>query len=379
MTELRQQRPETKIGEVCTRLRDLALQKEPHARIPTVRDLCEWLHCSRSTLDDALYLLEQQNVIYRKHGSGIFVSPKLHRKTICILLDATQLSEEDASPFWGMLWGLFAQEAQRRALVKNEYHSLHLVVHSPNTEQPLPEEVVTMIQAGRVHGFLAVALNDQTRRALQAYPIPCVSLAVYSPYMVMIDDVALAELAVRCLAEQGCRKIGLWALAHRREHEETSSHWHHSPVFRKLLATYDIPYRPFLVRDYLTPPLISKLTRLPTPYEQGYLLAMNVFEDPDLPKPDGIFITDDMMTDGVLSAFHKLGIRTGRDVKIATHGNKGSMMSFNHVEGVTVIEYDPEEVVLAMFALLDLLFSGKAAAEMTIDIKPKIRQPQFVI
>lgn len=369
-------RPDTKAQTIRAYLSELAYQKGPHARLPTIRELCESFTTSRVTLDEVLYALEQQNVIYRKQGSGIFVSPRVFHKSICILLNTSYLSAAGASPFWGILWGTLAQEARLRAQQKHEYHHFHMILEAPDQEPVLPEDVMTMIQDGRVHAVLSIALNEPASGWLREQALPCISFGAYSEYMVALDNKTLVDLAVQKLAEQGCRKIGLWATCRYNgsSGQVNQTDWHENPSYPAALARHQLAFRPGLIRDYISPPLVSTRSG-PLPHqEQGYLVAMDVFGDPDTSKPDGIFIADDMMTDGALAAFHALGVQVGRDVKIVTHGNTGSMMSFNHIPGLTVVEFDPREITLALFELLDVAFLEQTSEHRQINIQPRFRE-----
>jgi hypothetical protein len=49
-----------------------------------VLELCDTLGVSKATLDGALRELEGHNMVYRRHGVGIFVSP-LMRRTIVVI------------------------------------------------------------------------------------------------------------------------------------------------------------------------------------------------------------------------------------------------------------------------------------------------------
>ena len=365
---------ENKIQAICDSLTELAAQQEPHTKLPTIRELCEQFTTSRATLDDALAKLEILHVVYRKQGSGIYVSPYLRRKTICILLNASQLATLGASPFWGMLWALFAQEAQRRAHLKDEYHMLHIVVPTDDKDPPLPEEVMTMVEAGRIHGIMAIHLDRSAYDWLSERGIPYIAFAGYSPAMVSLDEQGLARLAVTQLVQQGCRKIGLWAPAEEWRGQWLPSRWHQNTYFRDALTEHQIPYRATLVRDYLYPARMFAQASLISAQEQGYFLAQDVFGDPDMLKPDGLFLTNDMLTDGVLAAFQALGIRVGEDVLIATHSNAGSMLSLNYIQGMSVIEYDPAEIVHSMFTLLDASLSQAQPIEQKIIVKPQLRQ-----
>lgn len=49
---------------------------EPGERLPSENDFAKQLHVSRTTLREALRILEEENIITRKHGIGTFVNKK---------------------------------------------------------------------------------------------------------------------------------------------------------------------------------------------------------------------------------------------------------------------------------------------------------------
>lgn len=362
------QRTTMTVSYVCQRLHELALQMEPGQKLPTVNELCTQFGTSRATLDEALNKLEQQNVIYRKHSKGIFVSEKIHRKTICVLLDSSLLAKQSHSPFWGELWHLFAQEAQQRALTRNEYHSFHLLMRTPDHQLILPEEIVSMMRSNRVHGFLAIGICDYEWS--EPRDVPCVTFAGYDRWMVSLDNKQLQLMAVKRLVEQGCRNIGLWSptIVTVDGLEPPTS-----DEFRYFLTLLDLPYHPELFRTIS--PEVSAGGKGLSYQEQGYQIVLDVFGNPDTPRPDGIIVSDEMLMVGVMAAFNRLNLHIGEDVKIVTHANVGSMLVFNHIPGLTVIEFDPEELVKAMYALLDKLLAGEKPTEAEIKIVPRLRIP----
>jgi DNA-binding LacI/PurR family transcriptional regulator len=320
------------------------------------------LQTTRVTLSSALNALEEQNVLYRKVGSGIFVSPKLFRRCICILCDSGIL-QSATSPFWGMLWGSFADEAQRRAEQQDEYHSFHLIIH--RGEAFLPEDVMTMIQSNRVHGVLAISVNWDALQWIAKHDIPYVTFACPSPWGVELDSIELLRLGVKHLAMQGCWSIGVW-------HPATSQLDHCDFIGKHLsyfLADHGLVYHPSLVR--VAPPHFLSLSI----QEQGYILAWETFSQTETLRPDGVIIMDDMMTDGALGAFLSLGIKLGETIKIAAHSNTGSMLSLSYQPGVTVIEYDPADIVRNMFAVLDKLLNNEVPDRRLTSVMPHIRPP----
>lgn len=369
MADIRQVRGTMTVADISERLRALALELGPGTKLPTFNELCALLETSRVTLSEVLARLEEQNVIYRLHSKGIFVSPKLHRKTICILLDSSLLAGRSASPFWGTLWELLAREAERRAGAKNEYHCFSLAMRTPEQAVKVPEDVMRMIQANQVHGIIVIGNSIHEYEWISRYHLPCVSFAGYGPWMVIQDFLQLIYLGIQALAEQGCQHIGIWGPAGGQMGNITD---HDLSLLPYIFKAYGRAFDPSFVKFGLerwTPADYETISY----QEQGYQLALDTFEHPSAPTPDGIVIIDDLMTDGVLSALQFLRIRPGEDVKIVSHANVGSMRFLNHIPGITVIEFDPADIVETMFRLLDTLFSGETPDSPITLIAPKLR------
>lgn len=380
MVSILRNQPNSKVTALCEQLRTMALQKGPENKLPTGQELCALFGTNNATLNDALDILEAQNVLYRKRGSGIYVSPKIYRKNICILLDASKLHSDRASPFWGMLLGLFAQEARHRSACMNEYYSLHILAPPIGEELSLPEEVMEMLQLGRVHGFLVVGLEGGFEEVLRGLQIPYVSFTTYSPYMVLLDVAMQIELAIRCLVEQGCRRIGYWTPYFEPFGGSLESATESLETIRwpELLARYQIEYDPRLVCDVSMLSGSGSSSGMISYHQQGHLLATHVFGQEDGPRPDGIVCTNDLLAEGVVATLPRLGVYTGKDVKIATNGNTGLTMLLGYTEGVTVIEIDPRDIMQAMFDLLHALLTGQIQEkEKTISVQPKVRQSEW--
>ena len=74
LPEPKPQRREVRAQALRARLVDLAHDLGPGARMPTMLQLRDSLGVSIATLDSALSELEAQNVVYRRHGVGTFVT-----------------------------------------------------------------------------------------------------------------------------------------------------------------------------------------------------------------------------------------------------------------------------------------------------------------
>ncbi|GCE22178.1 GntR family transcriptional regulator [Dictyobacter kobayashii] len=362
---------ETKVRMLHTQIRDLAYQRGPGSKLPTVRELCQMFQTSRVSLYEALDDLEAQNILYREQSRGIFVSQKIYRKSICIVLDTSLLLRTSASPFWGMLWGHFAAVTQQRSQIKDEYYTMHLISRVPGNDTQLPEEIERLIQTECIHGVLAVGFPAAFNEHIMSRGVPCVTFAEGGNWMVGLNMIEVLRLGVKCLTEQGCQQIGLWNTTFWQGDSNVAVP-SYDGLFASFLQTYRQTFHPDLIQSIYKLSAAQSSLPFQTFQEQGYQLALQVFTNPALPKPDGIVSTDDMMTDGLLAAFQTLGIRVGEDVKIATHANKSSMMLFKHMRGMTVIEFDPEDIVHAMFSMLDQLLVGQTPSQRVIEIAPSL-------
>lgn len=358
---------DSQVQSACVSLRELAFRLGPGIKLPTVNDLCQSLKISRYTLTDALDILEEQNVLYRRQGSGIYVSPKLHRKSVCILFSSYFISGNVLSPFWGILWSLFAREMERRNALGLEYYSFHLMIQDFDNEkgptESLPEDVIAMIRARKIQGVLAVGLLSSTYTWLCEQGIPSVTFAGLGMGGVNLDNVEESRQAVNCLLEQGCQRVGFWSF--------TSNPYVHlgmsdiQQVFCEEVARQHAVLYPELIKSG-DPGLFFSAQK------QGYQLVMETFGNPDTIKPDGIYISDDMVTSGALPAFRDLGIQVGKDIKIVTHGNTGSPMLFGEEKHLTILALDTKELVTTMFDLLQQFMNGQTPEDSSIFLKTKI-------
>ena len=359
--------PESKVAQVCEELRAMAYRHGPGYRLPTSREMCLLFGTSQVTLNDALNALEAQRILYRKARSGIFVSPQLHHRHILVLLDAAFFTTAGLSPFWGHLWGKFAEEAQRRAEGGTTDFSFTLVPSRPGV--PLPESVVREVTQGRAHAALGVGIATEAAVWLSER-IPLVQFAGPADYFVRLDWSATIREGVRLLAQRGCRHIALlrhWETG--RAEAEPMPDWPEMlTLFHALIQSAGLnPAQSQAYGDH------DKAIAGANHQEQGFALAQRLFPPSRQDAPDGLLIMDDMVTLGVLAHLRQRGLRPGKDVSIVTHANVGSSVLFGYERELDRIEVDPQDIVRAMFCLLDDLLAGKAPAEIVVTVPPQTR------
>jgi DNA-binding LacI/PurR family transcriptional regulator len=356
-------------------LRALAYKKGPEAKLPTVRQICASYETSRATVNVALDRLEAQNVVYRRQGSGIYVSPTIHHKTCAILLDSSFFRQPGVSPFWGMLWGYLADRAMKRAERFQEEHRFYLVTTEGPGAGRFPDDLVRAVDSGIIDAMIAVGLSGDSADFLIDREMPVVSFAGSGLWLIEIDMVEAIRVGVASLYDQGCRRIAFWApLPLLRPAVPYVSHApDNMTVFRTELAKYGLEYDPRLMWEQS-----SKIhgPNTDTHQEQGHRAVREIFGDPSLAPPDGIMISDDIMTCGVLYGLDKMGVHFGRDVKIATHANVGSSTLYGYSDEMTLIENDPAAIVRALFDTMDIVLAGGEPEERHLRMKPTVRYPK---
>ncbi|GCE25146.1 hypothetical protein KDA_06300 [Dictyobacter alpinus] len=379
MVEKQKNMASTKSEELYKRVREMAYEKGPDAQLPTMRALCEELKTTRVTLGEVLQRLEAEQVIYSKSRQGIFVSPRIHTRSIHIFFDLRLLLSTTISPFWSMLLIYLEQEMQLRNATSNEMYRLHIARPELNDENTLPSEAPKLLQLRQADAFVSIGFHS--KGWLLEWPVPCVTFAGNGQWIVQLDGLEYGRLAADQLIRQGCKRIGIWSrgilpvtsLASPTEPVQGPylplEHLDDFVGFRDELKRQEIPIHPELMR--LPPVLLSRPAL--TYQEQGYLLASEVFGSPHQLRPDGLFITDDLLADGALAAFDDFGIEVKKDVKIVTHTNVGSPILFHRSRHMTIFEFDPEHIVREMFTVLDTLLAGQQPSQQVRWIKPRLR------
>ncbi len=347
-----------------TAIRSLAQRIGPEMKLPTIQEFCGSLNVAKATIDTALDALEIEGVIRRRRGSGIFVTPQIAQKSIGLVF-GHNIFDMSVSPFYALLM----RRCRERAVSHDERFSFFidpLPGEVAGGEPPVHRDLANAIEAGRLHGILLVARNSEEEESwLRAQDVPVVSLGLDGSDrpLVAIDQNEFVRIGVEALFEKGCRRIGL-ILPYSRD----------SLVGSKIIRAFDEELRlRGLVNSFKrlwAPPEWPEIAA-ETPQECGRIAFDAIFGSQSV--PDGLIIGDDMYTRGALSAAKDRGVEIGHDVKIASHANRGSPVLVNCADGISLIEVDPNEVVEAMFEILESLMAEKSVACTTILVKPRLK------
>ena len=384
LNRLERVRTKSKPQELQERLTSLAHRVGAGGKLPTVAQLCQELQVSPTTLNSAFHALENEGVVERRHGVGIFATQNVRQKVtrdLVLLSHPLYFRGASHSPFWDLI----VEEAQKRAQAKNERLSCHFVL--PEEMRDTPESFIHSglladIRSGRVQGVLGVGLDEFSARWLVDAGVPFVSYANYATVMVSSSPNELTQIAMSLLAQRGCQKVGLWSpVGVWKPGMERDLGLMNSIQARDetiaAIASVELPYLPALNRNLRLEWLEQgfNIEEAPSNQEQGFNVAMEIFSGSDAGQwPDGLYIIDDLTTHGVLVALRKLGLTIGQDVTIVTHANAGSPMLFGENDIIRLL-VDPSTIAEKMFEALEKWMDGEVPqTEIIIDVAPQVQE-----
>lgn len=192
-------------------LHRLAEEYGPDSKLPSVRELSRRFGASSSELSAALDEMERDELVYRRHRVGVFVSDKILRKNTHIILEPRMLQNPGASPVWAQVWAMLLGIAEQRA-TDGESFTFHL---SNTLQQPGPIRDIFHrdLERGRVNVVLGMGLNYHLVHEINRYRVPVITLAGAGNHVVASTMHAQIQTVTGMLADAGCARMELWCRA----------------------------------------------------------------------------------------------------------------------------------------------------------------------
>jgi DNA-binding LacI/PurR family transcriptional regulator len=183
-----------------------------------------------------------------------------------------------------------------------------------------------------------------------------------------MDSVDVVELGIDALAARGCRRLALWSeIWSEPEHDRQEEKHVETRAFRRALAKHGLEFYSEWVRPQ------PREVVGPSSFDQAREWVNQIFNSPREGWPDGLIITNDILTRDVVAALQKFDILPNRDILIASHANTDSLVLRAYEDDLTLIEYDSGEIVQTMFDQLETLLRGEPVGNPQIIIRPRIR------
>ncbi|MBI4976871.1 MAG: substrate-binding domain-containing protein [Spirochaetes bacterium] len=265
----------------------------PGDRIPGVRELLKKYNVSRSTLSHALELLTRDELLERRHGSGLYVKNTARRETTTIGLILT----EAENPFLNR----FLHELT----IKNK-HALSIITKvsafDPARERNAADELV---RAGAQGILLLPEPTEKNKRYFENMMDRGIRIVnVLRTFTdttipsVIPDNFAAGKLAAERLIRNGCRELGY--------------------IGNRLLKSTDERYRGFSETALASGIAMNRRREVflsnENTIEAGFRSCEQLLTQ--MKTIDGIMTFHDIYAAGVIRLCHKRGIRIPGDIRL---------------------------------------------------------------
>ena len=345
----------SKQPQVTAALVAMAKKLGPGAKMPTARELVRKLGVASSTLMRCIDILERRRVLHSRQGSGIYVDERVAQKSVALVFGENIFSQK-ASEFGSLVLKCCALRAAKH----NERFTFSLdlpgVVNEQAPAVPALLDIADAFNEGMIDGV--ILLNGPKHEAWlrkQGVPVVSGSPSEEDPqaHVVSMDYRQLVQRGVENLYDAGCRKLGLIGIF--RNHKE---------MFQTAIQKRDLTANDewIVVPENNLGRVSEAHATLGEAYADQFLsqCGWGVGNKRNAHLPDGLLITEDMLTLGVLPLLAKRGVRIGRDLIICTHSNMGSRVLADWESEVLHVRCNPEDIAMALFDMLEDLMAGNS-------------------
>jgi DNA-binding LacI/PurR family transcriptional regulator len=308
---------------------------KPGDRLPGMHELRRRYEVSINTVGMALALLQQEGVVVRRNGNGVFVADRAPRRIG--ILSELDLFDSRISPQWRSLAGALKSSLEAAGHISQVY--IGNAEPGPGaSDEPTCPRFWEDAAAGRLDGAVIIDLpsNDAWYTRVRGCPIPVVG--AMTPYTVTHDVAAITREAVARLAAQGCRRLGFIA-------------WHGEAAFVEAVKNHGLTPCDAWVRADLDPASRGS----------GWEEFREIWSAPE--KPDGLVILDDMLFADAQLALFEMGVRVPEQVRLAVATSRNASPPTR--VPLTAFESDPAELAAELVALLRQRLAGELTAPVT--------------
>ena len=283
--------------QVAALLRSEIGDREPGDRLPGMHELRKQYAVSINTVGMALALLEQDGVVIRRNGNGVFVADQAacHRIGILSELD---LFDSRIGPQWRSMAGGLKSHLEAAG------HAPQLYIGNAEpgygaTDEPSCPRFWEDAAAGKLDGavILDVPSTPVWRQRINHLHIPTVG--TLTGYEIVMDLPRMAEAAVRHLADLGCRCLGPIA-------------WHGEASFRQAVADAGLT----TCHDWI------HADQDPALGGTGWEAFRDIWSA-RAGHPDGLVILDDVLFNDAQLAMLQLHVCVPQDLHLVTHSVRG--------------------------------------------------------
>ena len=303
----------------------------PGDRLPTVIELAVQHGVSKHTISMALEILARHGLITKSRRNGVCVAARNDRPQRIGILSELDLLDPRTSPYFRAV-----ANALRARLAELDFDPQLYVGHAEpgpgKSDEPTCPQFWTDVKDGKLAGgvILDTPATGPWYYRLQDCPVPLVG--PLTNYDVELDFDGITAAAVRRLADQGCRRLGLLS-------------WPGVEPFLRAVCAHGLIARDGWIRSGLDPAVRGA----------GWEEFREIWKTPG-DKPDGLVVLDDMLYADAQLAILELGVRVPQDLRIVTLTNRAASPLIRLP--VSAFEVDPAERAAGLVDLLQQRLSG---------------------
>lgn len=320
-------------ANIAAELRRQLLQEQwsPHTKLPAERKLAQQLSVTQNTVHRALQMLENEGLVYSRHGRGRFIADREDKPRtgkIGILIPLMALTENPV--MHRRLAGV------ENALLEHDYNYQINTVHSSRESAAAHgvesrNQWLNAVELNSVDGLIIMAGNPNlealellSRQTHVAFHGPRFTLP--DVLTVRIDLLGGAFEGMRYLAELGHRRIAV--VTARPEWDPTNE------VLDGCRLAYSTVCEEWYPREFIYP------TEGHT-CEDGLNAGEAILELPPGQRPTAVLTASSELAEGVMKAVHKQSIVIPDELSLLYLGKPTGV---DMLESVTNVEYDFTEI-----------------------------------
>lgn len=327
----------------------------PGSRLPSLRRLADLWDIPFPTVQRGLKPLIDDKLLIPMIGRGTRVrAPKVELTCVGVYdTNAVELHTE-------MAFGRALTVALRGLLKTSGLDTRMFVDLRSRQEKDTPHpEVVRACERGDIQSLIMLGASQGIVRWVEKLPVPTTFLSESRPDGVTTEGAQFMDAAVRELARQGCRSVGLIApiTANTRC---AVPHAASLPAFLNAASGLKLKTHASWIqtRASETPAVFS--------HEQyGYERFMRLWRP--TPHPDGLVVFDDVTARGVVSAILERGVRVPDELRLVFHRNKE--IPFHCPVRATFLELSVRECAAAIIEHMRRQFHDRVGERVVVPFR----------
>jgi DNA-binding LacI/PurR family transcriptional regulator len=309
------------VFQIADRMRDMISDGGliPGMRLPSTRELSDQLGVDPSSVHRALSILVKEGLLVRTPYVGTFVADRVSSKLERLAFYHLTGPGHSLSAF-----GRALLEEVTRLGHEQDFHVEVFNDTRTNAEMELtpPDDLERKARTRHIQGVISPYVSPERYKWMDGLPVPFATISTLKhANSYNWERQELSAAAVRCLAQRGCRRIGMISalLAHPFPGADSYQLGLYTGFVR---GAKEVNLEVNQARLIGVPNPTYKLSDSNFP-AYGFEAFSRIWDSlPESERPDGLFVYPDAIAVGVLMALSMRNVRVPEDLKLVIHHNE---------------------------------------------------------